>query len=196
MVRWNVMKKKFWPWLFLSMIIVVIVYFSWVKFVNTKASADILSEFEAKTLIQERYQGTVTKIQLSNEQYLIKLEKQKNIYSILLDAKDGKVLSVTKTKTYAPSTNQSQAPVTKKLTEAEAKQIAEKQVNGVVNHILLESKGEISFYLIEIRTQDDQEAVVQIHAFTGNVMSVTWDDHKEDDTKDYDTKDRKKSDDD
>jgi uncharacterized membrane protein YkoI len=191
------MKKKIWPWLFLSIIIVVIVYFSWVKFVNTKASAGILSEFEAKALIQERYQGTVTQIELSNEQYSIKLEKQKNIYSILLDAKDGKVLSVTKTKTGAASPNHSQAPVTKMLTETEAKQIAEKQVNGVVNQILLETKGGISFYLIEIRTQDDQEAVVQIHAFTGNVMSLAWDDHhNEDDTKDDDTKDRKKSDDD
>jgi uncharacterized membrane protein YkoI len=165
----------------MSCLIVAVIFISWIKLTGAQnASAELLSEKEAKTLVQDRYQGTVTSIKQSNNQFQIELEKQNNKYHITLDAVSGKILSFTKTstKTATPTPpNQPPAVVKNKLTEAEARKIAEKQVNGVVDHLFLETKSDVTYYLVELKTPDNQEAVVQIHAYTGNVMSVTWDDN-------------------
>ncbi|MCL6570906.1 MAG: PepSY domain-containing protein [Bacillus sp. (in: Bacteria)] len=246
------MKKK-WLWMLLCcLLVVIVVYISWQKFGNIKASADILSKQEAQKLVQDRYQGTVKQIKLVGGHYLIELEKDDYLYTIKLDTLSGKVLSVTKTEaTKSPPLNQppvktlsedelkkiilavvkgtintfekigsnektiykavvkvdnTQTTLTvdavtgkilssttttntepsKSLTEAEVKEIAKEQVIGDVDHIWMETKGETTYYLVEIKTQDGSEAIVQIHAITRNVMSVTWDNHGKDD---YDKKD-------
>ena len=233
------MKKKAWVWTFISSLLAAIVAVSWLKFENINASADKLSTLEAQNLVQNRYMGQVKQIKLANKDYQIELEKQNNIYLIMLDAISGKILSVTKmehlsspplrflsedklkelvlagengtitsfekmangdeliykavikvannqtTKNVNAVTGVILSSVTtpideppKRLTEASAREIAEKQVNGSVDHLWLETNGETAYYLVEIKTEADQQAIVQIHAITGKVMSVTWDDKK------------------
>jgi uncharacterized membrane protein YkoI len=255
------MKKKYWPWILLIFLLLLIVFFGWSKYRNINAPVDILSKQDARELIQVRYEGTVKQIALVGQHYHIDLEKNDSLYKIKLDALEGKVISFSKTEsTKTPPANSepvtfltedeikkiilavangtitllaktesngktiykavvketnkqttltvdaitgkilSTTPIiinetSKRLTEAEAKVIAKKQVNGAVEHIWLEKKGSQTYYLVEIETQDDREAIVQIHAITGNVMSVSWDDHgKDDDKEDDDSKDRSKDD--
>lgn len=206
MVGCEKMKNKSGIWILLtSLLIVVLLYISWQKFGTTKLSAEILTKEEAQKLVQDRYQGTVIQIRLTEELYDIELEKEDNLYNIRLDALSGKVLMFTKKGTTSPPpvspTTTSSNSASKRLTEAEAKEIANKQVNGSVDHVWLETKGELTYYLVEIQTNDEREAIVQIHALTGNVMSVTWDDHSSDDDNHNDdsknrSKDDKKEDDD
>ncbi|SMQ68830.1 Uncharacterized membrane protein YkoI [Bacillus sp. OV166] len=254
------MKKKTWIWILISFLLFIyLLFFSWQKFGPNNVSAEILSKQEAKNLVQDRYQGTVTQIKLADGQFHIELEKEENLYSIKLDAISGKILSFIKKGTNSPPANQPPATLLsedeikkiilavangtitsfekiesdsgtiykalvkegnkqttltvhavtgkilssttstinespKRLTEAEAREIAKKQVNGTVNHIWLETKGEQTYYLVEIETKDDREAIVQIHAITGNVMSVTWDDDNKDNDNNDDSRNRSKDD--
>jgi uncharacterized membrane protein YkoI len=200
------MNNKTGIWILLaSLFIVVLLFISWQKFGNTNVSAQILTKEEAQKLVQDRYQGTVTQIKRTDEQYDIELEKGDNLYHISLDALSGKVLLFskkgTKSQSPVPSTTTPRNDSSKKLTEEEVKEIAKKQVDGAVDHVWLETKGEQTYYLVQIKTKDDREAIVQIHAITGNVMSVTWDDHSSDDDHIKDdsknrSKDDKKEDDD
>jgi uncharacterized membrane protein YkoI len=255
------MRKRSWIWILVSIFVIIIVFYvSWQKFGPINAKADILSKHEAQNLVQERYQGTIKQIKLTDNQFHIEFEKQDIVYIIKLDALSGKVLSFTQKGTKSPppiqpeellsddeikkiilsavngtitsfekvenedetiykavvkeknkqtsltvdavtgkilsstTTTINQPP--KRLTATEAREIAKKQVNGVVDHISLETSGQQTYYLVEMKTQDGREAIVQIHAITGNVMSVTWDDHSnDDDSKNDDSKNHSKDDD-
>lgn len=68
----------------------------------------------------------------------------------------------------------------------EAAQIALQHVPGKVNKVVA---GKEQDYLVEIQTNEGEEAVVQLHQVTGALLSVTWDDLDEDDDDDGDEKD-------
>ncbi|MGG1674510.1 PepSY domain-containing protein [Neobacillus sp. NRS-1170] len=240
------MKKKGWKWLILCVFLAGVIFIGWNKLGPSKAKAEFLTEKEAQILVENRYQGTVTQIKLAGKQYHMKLEKQKFLYLIKIDATNGKILFLQKldNKTILPdepsstglseekikaiilaevngtiasleklesngspiykavvTTEGKQTTITvnaltgsilsteainineppKSLTESEAGQIAITQVKGIVDHIWLETKGDVTYYLIKVKSQNGQEAVVQVHAITGKVLSVTWDDRKKED---------------
>ncbi|MFD1888059.1 PepSY domain-containing protein [Paenibacillus wenxiniae] len=74
------------------------------------------------------------------------------------------------------------------ITEKQAEQIAIGQVKGEVDDVKFKHSGKTGqqYYLVEMDTPDDREAVVQINAISGAVMSVTWDDEEDSDKKDKD----------
>nr|WP_246427721.1 PepSY domain-containing protein [Paenibacillus phyllosphaerae] len=93
-----------------------------------------------------------------------------------------------------PSQTPSQQPSTEPtttpsvlLTKDKAAELALKQVSGKVEDVDLEETGGNPYYLVEIDTPDGREAVVQLHAVSGEAMSVTWDDDEEDKSQDDDT---------
>ena len=65
------------------------------------------------------------------------------------------------------------------LTEQQAIQIALRQLNGEVDDVDFVKTSEGGYYLVEIEIDVDDgpdEATYQIHAISGKIMSVTWDD--------------------
>jgi uncharacterized membrane protein YkoI len=187
------MKKISWFWVAICSIILVIVFVSFQQFGKLTPSADMLTEKEAEKLVKERYQGNISSIKLANQQYHIELEKQNHLYSVKLDSSSGKVLSFTQTGTGTatgttttkptpaqtpPQQEEVKEETPKRLTDKEAVEIAVTQVQGEVDDIWLETENNQTYYLIKIETNDDREATVQIHAITGDVMSVAWDDHE------------------
>jgi len=136
-----------------------------------------LSESEIKKIILNAVNGTITSFEktVNNGKTIYKavVKEGNKQTSLIVDAISGKILS--SNSTTINDTN-------KKLTEAEAREIAKKQVNGSIDEIWLETNGKQTYYLVEIKTKNEREAIVQIHAITGNVMSVTWDDHSNDDS--------------
>ncbi|PAE39710.1 PepSY domain-containing protein [Bacillus sp. 7884-1] len=187
------MKKISWFWVAICSIILVIVFVSFQQFGKLTPSADMLTEKEAEKLVKERYQGNISSIKLANQQYHIELEKQNHLYSVKLDSSSGKVLSFTQTGTGTATGTTTTKPTPaqtpplqeevkeetpKRLTDKEAVEIAVTQVQGKVDDIWLETENNQTYYLIKIETNDDREATVQIHAITGDVMSVAWDDHE------------------
>lgn len=241
------MKKISWFWVTICTIIIIIAFESWQQFGKLSPSADMLTEQEAQTLVEKRYQGKVTLLKLDNQQYQIELQKQNQLYVIKLDAKNGKILSFDESETtlssngptsdtplkvelpeeelkqivqntvsgslvsfekidtnqqpsYKAIVNEGEKQTTiivdavsgtilsttslvinqppKRLTESEAINIAISQVQGQVDDIWIDTEGDLTYYLVKIETNDDREATVQIHAITGDVMSVRWDDHE------------------
>src|SRR5699024_7369914 len=64
----------------------------------------------------------------------------------------------------------------KKISEKEAIQIALNTVKGEVDDVDLERSNGQLYYFIEVETTEDTEAEIQIHAITGEVISIEWDD--------------------
>lgn len=78
-----------------------------------------------------------------------------------------------------PPVNKPAPQKTVLLTEQQAIQIALRQLNGEVDDVDFVKTLEGGYYLVEIEIDVDDgpdEATYQIHAISGKVMSVTWDD--------------------
>ena len=63
-----------------------------------------------------------------------------------------------------------------KISEKEAGEIALKEIKGTIHEIDLEDDDNLIFYLVEIDTPENKEAVVQIDAITGAILTISWDD--------------------
>ncbi|ANY68026.1 hypothetical protein BBD42_17245 [Paenibacillus sp. BIHB 4019] len=72
------------------------------------------------------------------------------------------------------------SPAKQGISPDEAEAIALKQIKGKVEDIELKSSDRSRYYLVEIDTPDDREATVQVHAVTGAIMSITWDEDDDD----------------
>jgi uncharacterized membrane protein YkoI len=251
------MKKLTWFWFFICSLAVILFFVIWQQWGILNPSADSLTKNEAKKLVQDRYQGTVSKIQSAKNQYLIDLKMEQKVYRIKIDVEKAEILSFTEIESHsgqpepAPKSELTETkikkivlanangvisqlikvkengvmrykavvndrdeqisltvdaatgkivskqsnkiipPSDKMLTETQATRIAKKQVQGTIHHIGFQSKNNSSYYLVEVETNKGQEAIVQIHSITGEVMSVTWDDHD----KDHGKEDKKEDDD-
>lgn len=78
-----------------------------------------------------------------------------------------------------PPVNKPAPQKTVLLTEQQAIQIALRQLNGEVDDVDFVKTSEGGYYLVEIEIDVDEgpdEATYQIHAISGKIMSVTWDD--------------------
>jgi uncharacterized membrane protein YkoI len=189
------MKKLPWFWIVICALAVIVVIVGWKQFTNLNPPSKTITEQKARLLVQERFQGEVTNIKKKDTQYLIELKKQNYLYQINMSTKSGEVLSIiakqlSNEKDPEQSINEqpgeeikspSNEQQPKSLSNEEAIQIALNQVQGELDSIVLETKDGQTYYLVEVETPDDQEAIVQVHAITGAVLSVTWDDHDDDD---------------
>ncbi|MDR7076545.1 putative membrane protein YkoI [Neobacillus niacini] len=134
-----------------------------------------LTEEEIKKIVLSAVNGSLVSLEkvVNNQETTYKaivneIEKQT---TIIVDAVSGTILSSTSTVINQPP---------KRLAEPETVQIARTQVEGEVDDIWLETVNDQTYYFVKIETNDDREATVQIHAITGEVVSVTWDDHESD----------------
>jgi uncharacterized membrane protein YkoI len=236
------LKKKSWTWMFviclLSITILIVI-----RQLTSSAGTKHLTTKEAQNLVQNRYQGSISQIRLTDDQYVIKMKKDNHNYKIKLNATTGEIESMVKIADQTPQQALTETEVrtliiqktngtitsikkarqdekeiyivavsegaqnvlfkvdsvtgtilstsstkitepSKKLSEAEASKLATKQVDGTVDEISLETKNGQPFYFVKVKAKDKQEAIVQVHAITGNVASVTWDDHAKHGSKD------------
>ena len=74
------------------------------------------------------------------------------------------------------------------ISEHEAKQIAKNYLNGTIEKVKLQTNGESSHYLVWIDTDDD-DVIIQIHAISGKILSVSSDDNDDDEDDDDDDDD-------
>lgn len=235
------MKKKSWIWTFLILLLGITVLIT-IQQLNSPAAKHLTTK-EAQDLVENRYQGSVSQVRLKNNQYLIKMMKEKRMYIIKLDANTGDIVSIIKIEKQDPQQVLSETEIrslitekikgtitsinkerqdgkeiyivlvnednqritvkvdsmsgtilstsstiitepSKKLSEAEAVKLAIQQVEGTVDEISLETKNGQPYYFVKVIVNDKQEAIVQIHAIKGNVISITWDDHSKHDSND------------
>ncbi len=92
-------------------------------------------------------------------------------YLIILDGRDGEVRSEEEVTEPVESGHDSYATIT----EQEAIEIALGHVPGEVDDVELEIIDAQVYYFIEIETENNQEAIVQVHAISGHA-TISWDD--------------------
>lgn len=150
--------------------------------VNQRLSAEPLSESQIREKVQTRYNGEITNMTSEEEHYLATIELDEGIYEVVVSKKNGRISDMRTAEKFQdketedPPEGQSGNEKTQPITEEEAKAKARNEIDGVVDDIDFESEGDPAFYLVEIERSGGEEATVQIHALTGEIMSVTWDD--------------------
>lgn len=164
-------------------------------FFQTSSFASQMSATEAEEKVEQLYTGKVITTLERDDHFLITLSLSGGEYELVLDRKSGDILSMTKT--ISSSNNNSDTTTeegveagkeepsepppsneepTSQITEQEAIGIALEKMAGTVEEVELEESNGVSYYLVEIEANDQQEATIQVHSITGEVISITWDD--------------------
>jgi len=135
---------------------------------NIVEEEPLLTEQEIVANVQEKFEGTVKVVayQKMKEQYSIQVESEIEIINLVIDGKKGTIISQQITgKQITPTL----------ISESKAIEIAQSRLSGEVEDVSFEKTNEGGYFLIEI-DGDDQEAVIQVHAISGIILSVTSDD--------------------
>ncbi|HWK22035.1 MAG TPA: PepSY domain-containing protein [Ureibacillus sp.] len=136
---------------------------------------------EIRTLLSSQYSGgTIHSISLQQGEtpkYIVQVTNNETLKMVTLDAKTGEILSEIVKEQSASNTGKVL------ISKEKAKQIALSKLNGSVEFIIFEESSDGGYYLIEIDAKN-KEAIFQIHAISGKVLSVTnqQDSDEEDDT--------------
>ena len=159
----------------ISILTIIVLFFSFQKWGRSlNPAAEILSEQEAQKLIEDRYKGgSVTKITLDDDQYLIEMDRGESQYEIQLDAEHGEVISFSKipnnpvienpTPTQEPTTDE------KTLTETEIKASVLAEAPGELLFFKkINEKGQ-SFYKAVV-LENGQKTILKIDATTGEIL--------------------------
>ncbi|MBM7586145.1 putative membrane protein YkoI [Bacillus pakistanensis] len=126
-----------------------------------------VEELKEKVLLEQK--GEIVKFENEKDHYLAVVEHDSKQTTMKIHPVSGKIIekSTRDVQTKNPP---------KRLSEKEAQQIALKQVPGNIDDIELEELNGQTYYLVEIELDEEQEAVVQINAISGEVMTITRDD--------------------
>ncbi|KOR76197.1 PepSY domain-containing protein [Paenibacillus solani] len=66
------------------------------------------------------------------------------------------------------------------ITKEYAIKLSLEKVPGKVEDVEYRESKSSRYYLVEIEREDGREATIQVHAITGKIMTVTWDDEDDD----------------
>ncbi|MDH6673085.1 PepSY domain-containing protein [Paenibacillus glucanolyticus] len=66
------------------------------------------------------------------------------------------------------------------ITKEQATKLSLGKVAGTVEDVEYRESKSSRYYLVEIEREDGREATIQVHAITGEIMTITWDDDDDD----------------
>lgn len=161
-----------------------------------------LSEWQIASRVEALYGGVVDNTIKQDGVYAVTFSTAQATYEITVDEVNGRFSNLTliyekptvvqeeenttsmpnapddtNTQLEQPNTVQTPTPEQKPvlLTEQQVKSIALAQFTGEIEDIDFENSADGGYYLIEIDTETE-EIIVQIHAITGKILSVSFDD--------------------
>lgn len=171
---------------------------SWYGFIKAlDRDHTLFSKEKISQIIQQKYGGTIKKIQLipEKETYELTLVQKEIPYHVKVNGHNGEVLSFTKQnpldqkienqrkeKQMEPS-QKDMTPNTP-ITEEQAKKLASEKVTGTITSIELDDEDDQLVYEIEIEQSQTKEATVIVNSYSGKIESITFeteDDLDEDD---------------
>ena len=170
-------------WIFPILLVIGIISLSFYAY-NQVITKTILGEAEVKNRIESLFNGKVQSITKKNHQYEVTFSKNDFIYEVLVDEVEGTFHTITliQAGTIKEETLEEgekimiEEPQTvKPLTEQEVIKIATSQFPGEVDEIEFVDTTNGGYYNINIENDED-EATMQIHALTGKILTITYDD--------------------
>lgn len=177
-------------WLIIAIILGVIAIIASL-YVKNQTFASQISATEAKEKVEQLYSGEVLSTTEKEHNFLLTLSLPAGEYEVVLDRDSGEILSMIKTKTTPIDLNVDQGSeveeepteptpsneeIPSQITEQEAISIALQYMPGTLEEAELEESNGVTYYKVEIEEKDQQEATIQVHSITGEIMSVTYDD--------------------
>jgi uncharacterized membrane protein YkoI len=135
----------------------------------------ILSEKEVREEIAKKYPGEIERLSLNKNKeqpvYDAEVVKEKALVELEVDALTGEIISENMKETTTEDVI---------ITRDQAIEIALRELKGEVEYVVFEKTDDGGYYLVEIEQDnedtDDLEAVFHIHAVTGKILFVEWDD--------------------
>ena len=190
--------KQVWRirWLLVGLLVLLLTAVAGILLLQSGSeSVRQLNESEIRDQVLDQYGGEIREVKSLREGYQVTLEAERGVYELLLDGA-GEARRILRLEAFEPpepvpnpgeEPGQPEGPGGEEpsplpLTEDEAVKVALGQVFGKVEDVELRSNDNGIYYLIEIETPEGREAVIQVNAITGTVMSVIWDDDGDDDT--------------
>ena len=139
-----------------------------------QAKPQILSEQEVREEIAKKYPGEIKRLSMNKNQeqpiYIAEVIKEKTLVELRVDAVTGEIISEKTKDTITEDVL---------ITKEQAITIALKELKGDVEFVAFEQTDDGGYYLVEIEQDneetDDVEAVFHIHAITGDIISVEYD---------------------
>lgn len=149
---------------------------------DSEQTATLKTIDEIRALIKSLNKGTIQSITLQNQddkqQYIVEVSNNQALKTIVVHAQTGEILSE---KVQEQNAAESNNPVI--ITSEKAKQIALSQLKGSIEYVVYKESSDGGYYLVEV-DGDNNEAVFQIHAVSGKVLSVTPNYDSDDDDSD------------
>ena len=194
------MRNIFVRMLIILTVVVVISYLFFTQF-QSVTEQPILTMEEAKMRVEELYVGDVQSVSSSDDTFIISFEKNTSIYEVRVHKETGvfselvviyaaehpQVATEENNAQPGPAEDSSNAVGQEKsstptknlaatiLSEQKIIAIAQKQLKGEVDSVEFYETADGGYYLVEIETTED-EATFQIHAITGEILSISFDD--------------------
>ncbi|MGM0838242.1 MAG: PepSY domain-containing protein [Bacillota bacterium] len=178
------MKSK---WILLAVLLFLIAGAVSVYFLFFQESIAFASEEEIQDLVETQYEGSqIQSITLKETEYVVMIENEKGVYQIVIDGESREVTSLKRLQANLegtpppseepkPTEPSAEAPPPAILTSLQAMEIALQEVSGKVDDIELDEENGIKVYEVEIEVDEETEALVIINAYTGEILSLTWD---------------------
>ncbi|SFF79755.1 Peptidase propeptide and YPEB domain-containing protein [Halobacillus alkaliphilus] len=159
-----------------------VAFISWAS-VRYWMGQNVLSAEEVRAQIQSQYKGEITNIEKVEDRYLVALQLETGTYRLEMAEGDGRIIRMDRTGEPSPANDEPANPESpdetenkQPITEEQARGIALERVNGEIDDVDYESSEEGPYFLIEVELDDDREATIQVHAITGEIMTVSWND--------------------
>ncbi|MEC3883914.1 PepSY domain-containing protein [Halobacillus sp. HZG1] len=162
-------------------LLTLLIILGW-QWVHQSLSAEPLSESDVREKVQTQYNGEITDVTSMEDHYLATIALDEGVYEVVVIKTDGRISEIRPLESFkdndspSPPEDKFESAQTEPITEEKAKAVALNEIEGEVDDIDFESEEEPAFYLVEIERSGGAEATVQVHALTGEIMSVTWDD--------------------
>lgn len=188
--------KHTWIWPVLLLIGIISLSLYAYNQIMTKTT---LGEAEIKNRVESLFNGEVQSITKTKEQYEVTFSKNEFLYEVSVDKTEGMFSKITlleegKRKEEATGTEtptnekkkedkpvndeepvKSEPETVKPLTEQQVSAIARSQFSGEVDEIEFVGTNDGGYYNVDMENDED-EVTLQIHALTGEVLTITYDD--------------------
>lgn len=138
---------------------------------------------EIKDRVTSLYNGEVQSITKKDDQYEVIFTKKDYVYQVEVNGTNGiftdLLLVKEGTKQEEQTEKAEETPAEgdeiKPLTEVQVKDIAQSTFNGEVDEIEYIATDDGGYYNVDMENDED-EATLQIHALTGKIITITYDD--------------------
>ncbi|MCM3341704.1 PepSY domain-containing protein [Paenibacillus sp. MER TA 81-3] len=144
------------------------------------APKPVVTEEQAERIALSKSQGDVTEVKKSKrngkEVYVVTIQTKNHGKAIVeVSADTGDVVYMSEVED-AGGTSEDKPTLQPKISAEQAKKIAIAKVKGTVHSVELEDDDDTLLYEVEIITYKKEEVKIEVHAYTGEVLSISWED--------------------